>query len=278
MSIELGKRIDCPEGVYSRQPLRVHSGIPVFSDVNEYTKNYEKISEDHLVCHRRDGTNPFIPEPLWVQMEDSTAALIKKYSSRGHSVLDVGVGLGRLLARFPDRRRYGMDISFGYLEQSQGEGIEVCYALAEEMPYRKGIFDIVVSTDVLEHVVNLNLCVENMLSVLKPNGILVVRVPYREDLACYLRTSYKYVHVRNFDENSIRLLFERIFHCEHVETTFGPYFLKEGFLKYRLPPMRLNFVVSKIVACTGLIRPEAGLRLKERLYYPLEMNVVYCKK
>ncbi len=278
MNTELEKKRDFLLDVYARQPLRLHRGIPVFSEGSEYTQNYERISEDHLVCHRKDGTNPFIPKDLWVQMEHSTIELIKKHSLPGHMILDVGVGLGRLLSHFADRRRYGMDISFGYLESAQGKGIEVCYSLAEEMPYRESIFDLVVCTDVLEHVLNLNLCIENILFVLKANGILVVRVPYRENLAGYLTTPYKYVHLRNFDEYSIRLLFERIYNCEHLETTFASYFFKEAFLRYRLPPVRLNFVVSKIIACAGLIWPTVALRMREKLYYPLEMNVVYRKK
>lgn len=278
MSIEPGKKRELQLGVYARQPLRLQRGIPVFSEASEYTQNYEKISEDHLVCHRKDGTNPFIPEGLWTQMEHSTIELVRKYSSAEDMILDVGVGLGRVLGHFPDRRRYGMDISFGYLESAQAKGIEVCYALAEEIPYREGIFDLVVCTDVLEHVVNLNLCIGNILHVLKANGILLVRVPYRENLSSYLTTPYKYVHLRNFDEYSIRLLFERIFDCEHLETAFACYFFKEAFLKYRLPPIRFNFVISKIIACTRLIRPTAAKRMKEKLYYPLEMNVVYRKK
>jgi len=278
MSVEPEKKHDSLSDVYSRKPLRWHRGIPVFSEENEYTKNYERIAEDHLAWHRKDGTNPFIPADLWAVMERSTVGLVRKYTSPGHRILDVGVGLGGLLAHFPDRRRFGMDISFGYLENAQGKGIEVCFSLAEEMPYRENAFDLVVCTDLLEHVVDLNLCVKKMLFVTKPNGILVVRVPYRENLACYLTTPYKLVHVRNFDEYSLRLLFERIFNCEHIETSFAAYLLKEAYLRYRLPPMKLNFLVSKIITLVGLLRPELGRRLRRKLYYSLEMNVVYRKR
>jgi SAM-dependent methyltransferase len=278
MNIQQEKKLGVLPDVYARQPLRLERGIPVFSEPSEYTRNYEKISEDHLVYDREDGSNPFIPQDLWVQMEQSTIKLIKKYSAPRHMILDVGVGLGRTLAHFPDLQRFGMDISFGYLESAKGKGIEVCYALAEEMPYHTGIFDIIVCTDVLEHVVNLNLCIENILAVLKPKGIVVVRVPYRENLSCYLTTPYKYVHLRNFDEYSVRLLFERIFDCEHLETVFASYSFREALLKYRVPPVRLNFILSKIIACAELVRPPVARRLREKLYYPLEMNVVYRKR
>lgn len=278
MKVEEDKTTGVSRHVYAREPLRFQGSIPVFSESNEYTDNYERISADHLAYHRRNGTNPFIPENLWVQMEDSTIELIRKYSKSGNMILDVGVGLGRLLSHFPHLQRYGIDISFSYLENAQKEGIEVCYGLVEDIPYQESTFDILVCTDVLEHVLNLNSCIEKILFVLKVNGILIVRVPYRENLQCYLTTPYKYVHLRNFDEYSVRLLFERLFNCEHMETTFGSYYLNEAFLKYRLPFKSLHFVLSPIIGFLKLISPEVSDILIKKLYNPLEMNVVYRKK
>jgi 2-polyprenyl-3-methyl-5-hydroxy-6-metoxy-1,4-benzoquinol methylase len=99
--------------IFRKEPIRFHGTIPVFSWPNDYTDNYRKISEDHLESLRRNGTNPFIPEDLWLEFEKSTIELIKKYSKQGNRVLDVGVGLGRLISHFPNLERYGMDISFG---------------------------------------------------------------------------------------------------------------------------------------------------------------------
>jgi ubiquinone/menaquinone biosynthesis C-methylase UbiE len=76
-------------------------------------------------------------------MENSTIRLIEKYSWPGDIILDVGVGLGCLLSHLSSLRRYGMDISFGYLEVAQSKGVEVCYALVEEMPYQANLFDII---------------------------------------------------------------------------------------------------------------------------------------
>jgi SAM-dependent methyltransferase len=278
MKIEENSRNGAPQHVHAREPLRFQGSIPGVSESSEYTDNYERTSEDHLASYRKNGTNPFIPENLWVQMEDSTIQLIKKYSTSGDMILDVGVGLGRLLSHFPHLQRYGIDISFGYLENAEKEGIEVCYGLTEDMPYKKGAFDIVVCTDVLEHVLNLNSCIEKRLFVLKGNGILIVRVPYRENLESYLTTPYKYVHLRKFDEYSVRLLFERIFNCEHMETTFGSYYLNEAFLKHRLPLAGLHLFLSPIIRFVKLINPRVSDVLLRKLYNPLEMNVVYRKK
>ena len=211
--------------VYKHEPFGYQGTIPIFSIPNDYTDNYERISLDHLKSLERNGTNPFIPEELWLQYEDSTIKLIRKYSKPAHMILDVGVGLGRLLSHFNELQRFGMDISFSYLDIARSKQIEVCYALVEDMPYQKGIFDIVVCTDVLEHVIELGSCIEKVFAVLKEEGTLIVRVPYLEDLSWYRSSDcpYQYTHVRTFDDRSLQSLFEGMFKCEIVETVKAGY-------------------------------------------------------
>lgn len=246
---------------YRTEPLEVRDGIPRFSAENDYTRNYEAIARDHLESFHRDGSNPFIPEEMWLAAENSTAELVRRHVAGGRRILDVGVGMGRLLSRFPDLERYGMDISFGYLRHAQRCGIEVCYAMIEDMPYREEYFDAVVCTDVLEHVLDLNLCVRNILRPLKRNGLLFVRTPYREGLEGYTSPDlpYEYVHLRSFDEHSLTLLFTRIFRNRVLEHRFvhyeGP---KQGGAGDRLrgilrkargkrpPPVEINVVVQKL--------------------------------
>lgn len=262
--------------IFRNEPIRFHGNIPVFSHLNEYTDNYRKISEDHLESLRRNGTNPFIPEDLWVEFEKSTAELVKKYSKQGDRVLDVGVGLGRLLSQFPYLERYGMDISFGYLEIAQSRGINVCYALVEDMPYREGLFDLVVCTDVLEHVFDLKVCCENILSVLKTGGILIIRVPFRENLSQYLEVTYpyKYVHLRNFDVYSLRLLFERIFGCEYIEMATAGYTPGTNRLRFPMPFQKGNVIVSWFVSRIKTIYKPAYELFLKKLYDPVVINIV----
>jgi len=267
------------KNVYAREPIRMQDGIPIFSETNEYTENYETISHDHLVSMQTDGTNPFIAEKLWQEMERSTVSLVEKYSKTGDRVLDVGVGLGRVLANFPSLERYGMDISLGYLKEVQAKGIEVCFAQVEEMPYKPETFDLVMATDILEHVLDLNVSCAKMLAVLKRGGVLIARVPYREDLSGYLapENPYKYVHVRNFDEDSLRILFERIFDCEWVEATKVAHHAYSGNrLKYRVP--RADAAMRRVLSRMETSFPSAYRKWTPRLVLPMEINVVVRKK
>lgn len=267
------------KNIYEREPLEIRDGIPVFSQSNEYTSNYETISHDHLASMAKDGTNPFIAEKVWQEMEQSTVALVKKYAKPGDKILDVGVGLGRVLSNFPQLERYGMDISFGYLKEVQSKGIEVCFAQVEEIPYKPESFDLVLATDILEHVLELNVSCKNMLRVLKPGGLLIARVPYREDLSGYLapENPYKYVHVRNFDEDSLRILFERILDCEWVETVFIAHHAYAGTrLKYRLP--RADQAMRSILSRMETTLPKAYQKMTPKLVLPMEINVVVRRK
>jgi 2-polyprenyl-3-methyl-5-hydroxy-6-metoxy-1,4-benzoquinol methylase len=265
--------------VYARVPLRVQDGIPVFSQQDDYTDNYEQIAGDHLASLRQSGANPFIPEDLWIQTEDSTELLIAKYARTDTVILDVGVGTGRLLSRFPQLRRFGLDISFGYLEQAKSEGIEVCYARVEDMPYREELFDVVVCTDVLEHVLDLNLCCRKMLSVLKPNGVLVARTPFREDLSWYASPAchYRYVHLRTFDEPSLKLLFEKVLNCKVIDTTLAGYTTHEPKLIPGASRAYRDFLVSRLADVSASERPHLSAALLKDTYDPIVINVAVVK-
>lgn len=264
--------------LYARAPLETRDGIPVFSESDAYTANYEQIASDHVRWMDQHGTNPWMPERLWVDMERTTTDLIKKFSRPHDTILDVGVGLGRVLSAVPDRTRVGMDISFDYLRKARDKGIDVCYARIEDMPYRPASFDLVVCTDVLEHVIDLNLCCTNILSVLKPGGALVVRVPILENLKPYLDPSlpYEFVHLRTFDEYSLRLLFERVFRCTCVETMPAGYWPSTDRLRPWLPFAELaTAVLAKAMRQPGL--GDVADSLVRILYRPIDLNVVVRK-
>jgi SAM-dependent methyltransferase len=261
---------------FDREPIRFHGTIPVFSEPNEYTECYEKMAERRLEFVREHGT---IEEDR-LQSENVTLDLIRKYSKADQTILDVGIGLARLLERFPELRRYGLDVSFRYLEKAQKKGIEVCYALVEEVPYKEGMFDIVVCTDVLEHVIDLNLCVGKILSVLKSGGILIARSPFKEDLSWYVSDGnpYKYAHLRTFDDNSLRLLFERVFECEVLETVFSGYIPDPKRFKYPVPFPRRDYILRRLFRRLRSSFPSTYESLLRKWYNPIEVNVVVKRK
>jgi len=213
-------------------------GIPVFSARDRYVDNYTKIAADHMAAMQQGNENPFIDNDLWVELENSTRILVQKYVADGARILDVGVGLGRVLGPLDSLQRYGIDISFDYLHKARECGFEVAFSRIEDMPYEDGYFDAVIACDVLEHVIDLHGCCLQLLRVLRPGGVLIVRVPYLDDMAAYLDESlpYEFIHVRSFDVPSLRILFEKILGLHYEEHDFVAPYLKDALFKIKLLP------------------------------------------
>jgi SAM-dependent methyltransferase len=225
--------------LFRSKPIGSHNEIPVFSHIDSYVANYQEIANDHIAAIKPGANNPFIAEQLWKALEVSTRELVVKYCQPNARVLDVGVGLGRILAPLRNLDRYGIDISVDYLERARSEGIKVAFARIEDMPFVDQCFDLVVVTDVLEHVFDLNQCTVEILRVLKPGGVLIVRVPYKEDLNAYLRPDcrYEFIHLRSFDEASLRLHFCKIFNMLYLESApVQPYLQGMPRLRVQLLP------------------------------------------
>jgi ubiquinone/menaquinone biosynthesis C-methylase UbiE len=133
--------------------------------------------------------------------------------------------MGDLLMRVSDRDLHGCDFNADYLEVAAERGVKTTLCDLEAMPYPDDAFVLVVTTDVLEHVLDLNKVIAEMKRVLKPGGVLIIRSPDSEDLSGYLEPDYpyRYVHLRRFDEPSFRLLLDRVFDMEvlEAERVFG---------------------------------------------------------
>jgi ubiquinone/menaquinone biosynthesis C-methylase UbiE len=222
--------------LFTYSPIEVIDGIPVFSVSDFYIKNYQKIASDHIkTASSEDIDNPFIEDGLWQRMDDSTRSLIKKYSKKGDKVLDVGVGLGRVLSPFTELDRYGIDISLDYLSIAKKNGIEVALSSVDDMPFPDDTFDLVISCDVIEHVIDLHSCYQQMVRVLKPGGILILRTPFDEDLEVYLDyKEYDFVHVRSLSLEDLVLPLTKFHGMTYREHTLVEPYLKASAFKVNL--------------------------------------------
>ncbi len=170
-----------------------------------YTENYNQIATDDLQDKVMD-----------VRLVKNLAA---NFSQRvkdlpGAEVCDVGVGKGFLARSLLARGAASVtavDISLHYLARLTGQpGILPVMANAEALPFVDH-FDIVVTTDVLEHVLNVGSFLYSVNRALRANGRFYVRVPYRENLLPYapqLGCSYRFVHLRTYDRPLLRQALE----------------------------------------------------------------------
>ena len=108
----------------------------------------------------------------------------------GMRVLDAGCGTGRHISaafRTPGVEVVGVDLSLGDLTRAKGlltlQAAEsggawmVSRADVTGLPFKKNSFDVVVCSEVLEHIAENRTAVAELLRVLRPDGHLVVTVP-----------------------------------------------------------------------------------------------------
>lgn len=165
-----------------------------------YRENYERIAED-------DRAESIQPEAYL----DAQSSKLRGYLGdlTGLRICEVGVGQGRLfrqLAASKPGQLVGVDLVPSYLGEIDDALLVV--ANAENLPF-SAQFDLIVATDVLEHVVSVGDFVLSAREALRPGGRFVVRVPLNENLLPYSRLMgcpYEFVHLRTFSSRQLRCL------------------------------------------------------------------------
>ncbi len=186
-----------------RDRVEVWFGKHDYSDpvLQQYFANYDRVAADDL-----DGG---ILDSRYVANQARNMA---RYVGRidGLDVCDVGCGQGlltRQLAKGSARSLTVVDISMAYLNRFDDlPEVRLVQANAENLPFREA-FDLVVTTDVMEHVLNLGSFLLSLNRALRPGGRAYVRVPLRENLLAYsphLGCRYSFVHLRSFNRSSLR--------------------------------------------------------------------------
>jgi uncharacterized membrane protein/2-polyprenyl-3-methyl-5-hydroxy-6-metoxy-1,4-benzoquinol methylase len=94
----------------------------------------------------------------------------------GQSLLDVGGGTGYLASCVADRyaRVVVADLSPGMLRVARSRNLQTVEASALELPFKDEEFDVVLCTDALHHIKQIERAVAEMCRVLKPGGTILI--------------------------------------------------------------------------------------------------------
>ena len=142
----------------------------------------------------------------------------------GFKILDIGCGSGRHICaayRFPEVIAVGSDLDFDDLREA-GKRLKLHDRLGEHgggvwglgladaacLPFKDDYFDLVICSEVLEHIENHSQTIREIVRVLKPGHNLVVSVPrFWPEFICWaLSTEYQTAeggHVRIFRYNQL---------------------------------------------------------------------------
>ncbi len=147
----------------------------------------------------------------------------KKYSlNHNGSMLDVGCGEGRhifgVMQEYPMMKCVGLDMDddslkkaeegYSYFESISEVGAEFIKGSAYSLPFPDNTFDLIVCSEVLEHLHEYNDAVIEINRVLKPGGKFFASVPafWPEKICWYLSKEYQNQpggHLRIFDQKKL---------------------------------------------------------------------------
>lgn len=213
-------------------------GVPIFlskADQDDrsfidYVKNYDDLSKADLKEEIVDGA----------YLANQAAKLMSYLNGTPNSILEVGVGQGFLLRKlsqsYPESKITAVDISIPFLRyvNSKVEDIECMVANAENLPF-KDEFDLVVASDILEHVIN---PIDFLLSVniaLKQEGLMALRVPFEDNMLQYsklLGCEYKFAHLRNFSKRNLMLILNQAgFKIQRIHYDGYYFYRRRSFFK-----------------------------------------------
>ena len=173
------------------------------------------------------------PSYVWRFGQERRLAMMAHYAPlAGRRILDTGCGLGMYVRAFRQfsGEVYGIDVDPDKIAEASRELPNLQVAPAEQLPFEDGLFDVVLSHEVWEHVNDDRAAAREAVRVLKPGGRLLVFVPNRlwlfETHGVYWRGVYHFgniplvnwlpdalrnklaPHVRAYTGKQLRALFE----------------------------------------------------------------------
>jgi len=163
-------------------------------------------------------------------------------------VLENGCGVGEYLARMSDHARLavGLDVEIPRLLDAKEKNNNLVCAVGEHLPFRPGIFDLVLSNEVIEHVQDDKQALAESARVMRGGGRLALFCPNRgypfETHGIYVRGEYRFgnkilvnylprflrdklvPHVRVYSRRNLLELFRELpLKVIHLTTIFGAY-------------------------------------------------------
>lgn len=114
------------------------------------------------------------------------------------NILEAGCGMGMYLNHLAVKARsaIGLEIETDRAREAAKLGLKIICGAGEQLPLPDGRFDLVLSHEVLEHVRDDRLCVQEMVRVLRKGGRLVLFVPNRgypfETHGIYWKGEYRF--------------------------------------------------------------------------------------
>jgi len=121
----------------------------------------------------------------------SLLPLCKKTAPR--RILEIGCGDGHVMGSLkgflegtPEAGFFGLDVAEVSLQRAKDKGFgNVVQASAEKLPFARNSFELVIASQVLEHIPDLEGAIDQAFSALRPGGTFVITVPLADWFKLY---------------------------------------------------------------------------------------------
>jgi len=142
------------------------------------------------------------PSYVWRFGQDRRLSLIQRYAAlEGARILDIGCGIGQYVRHFRayTPHAYGIDIDAARVRRGAADLPGLMVAASEHLPFRDGVFDLVLLNEVIEHVSSDDATLREAVRVLRPGGYTVIFAPNRffpfETHGVYLGRRYRFGNI-----------------------------------------------------------------------------------
>jgi ubiquinone/menaquinone biosynthesis C-methylase UbiE len=195
---------------FNKPPIRIKRGIYDFIGdyTNDFIENYDEMAEDIRPWKHSRFETSIISNCCDIAIQNFG------FTEEAH-VIDIGCGWGEIINALPFENKYGLDISFVRLYEVDKSTIRI-RAYAESIPFPSNCFNIIICSDILEHVLNAENFIYEADRILLVGGLFLLAVPWEQDLSVktspeYLSKfkSYKYSHIRSVGYKLINNLFSK---------------------------------------------------------------------
>ena len=190
------------------------------------------------------------PSYVWRAGQERRLGMVRHWAGDriGGVVLENGCGVGEYLARLSKDARLaiGLDVEFPRLLEAKEKNKQLVCAVGEHLPFKAGLFDLVLSNEVIEHVQDDQKALEECARVMRKGARLALFCPNRgypfETHGIYVCGEYLFgnkffvnylpkflrdklvPHVRVYTRRNLRELFKELpMEVIHRTTIFGAY-------------------------------------------------------
>jgi len=224
----------------------------------------------------------FYESHAWEQLTEIESqrlnATVAHVPAGTEAILEIGCGDGRFSSMLPQARFVGVDYSFSALQNFRARNGLCAQGSAHALPFPSRSFDLVVCTEVLEHLPSeiFRGTLDEINRVAR--RYVLISVPFAENLGeqtarcqhCKLK-SHRYGHVRNFDAAALRGLFGphlSLFDTWTMGPSVGSWFAP--LLWFRGPTSSQGTCLhcGRVFSATPTLRERVATRLHTELIAP----------